>query len=148
MALISLWTSHSLPKIDCENNIFRHTNNAKNPTTWFDIKIPQGRYVFDEIIEIMNEKLKENNHFDGIKLIKNEKTERTEIIIKEGFKVDFSFPNYIYPVLGFKPLHYEEGHHESKEVVEILSANVIFVENSLITGNNSMNGKPKDDLIY
>jgi hypothetical protein len=54
------------------------------------------------------------------------------------YKVDFRPPNSLRSVLGFKNRVYHAGFNESKNIVNILTVNSIFVEVDIINGSYIM----------
>ena len=56
----------------------------------------------------------------------NSNTLKSVLIIESGYQVDFNQQNSLSKVLGFTGTKYEEGFHESENVVNILTINSIF----------------------
>ena len=72
--------------------------------------------------------MKRNGHNDdAVKISANTNTLKSVLEIQGDFQVDFRVWNSISNVLGFRKQVYEEGIHESQNVVNILSINSILV---------------------
>ena len=80
--------------------------------------------------------MKRNAHNDeSITITANTNTLKSVLEIQDDFQVDFRARNSISSVLGFRNQVYEEGIHESQNVVNILSINSIFVNVDVIGGS-------------
>jgi len=80
--------------------------------------------------------MKRNGHNDeSIKITANTNTLKSVLEIQGNFQVDFGARNSISSVLGFRNQVYEEGIHESRNVVNILSINSILVNVDVIGGS-------------
>jgi len=80
--------------------------------------------------------MKRNGHNDeSIKITANTNTLKSVLEIQGDFEVDFRVRNSISSVLGFRNQVYEEGIHESQNVVNILSINSILVNVDVIRGS-------------
>ena len=150
IALVNLETYYSFPNIDETNNVFVYSPD--NGNSWVKIKIPEGIYEIDDINNIMIKHEKEKRgHYDSINedhyinISANSNTLKSVLIIESGYQVDFNQPNNLSKVLGFTGTKYEEGFHESENVVDILRINSILVNIDIISGSY-VNGMTKSTI--
>jgi len=88
--------------------------------------------------------VKRNGHNDeSIKIAANTNTLKSVLEIQGDFQVDFRALNSISSVLGIRNQVYEEGIHESQNVVNILSINSILVNVDVI-GRSYVNGRTQN----
>ena len=64
MALVNLETYYSFPNIDASNNYFRYSHDGG--TTWVDIFIPEGSYDIVDINDTIQQKMRQNGHYDRV----------------------------------------------------------------------------------
>ena len=78
--------------------------------------------------------MEKRGHYDEINneyyinISANSNTLKSVLIIEAGYQVDFNQQNALSKVLGFTGTKYEEGFHESENVVNILTINSILVK--------------------
>ena len=95
--------------------------------------------------------MEKQGHYDEvnndyyINISANSNTLKSVLIIESGYQVDFNQPNNLSKVLGFTGTKYEEGFHESENVVNILSINSILVNIDII-GGSYVNGTTKSTI--
>ena len=90
--------------------------------------------------------MKRNGHnVDAVKISANTNTLKSVLEIQGDFQVDFRARNSISSVLGFQNQVYEEGIHESQNVVNILSINSILVNVDMI-GGSYVNGRTQNTI--
>jgi len=90
--------------------------------------------------------MKRNGHnVDAVKISANTNTLKSVLEIQGDFQVDFRARNSISSVLGFQNQVYEEGIHESQNVVNILSINSILVNVDMI-GRSYVNGRTQNTI--
>ncbi len=139
MALVNLETYYSFPNIDSTNNLFKYSPD--NGSNWFDIIIPEGSYDVIDLNNTIQQKMRQNNHFDDVNdsyfltISANPNTLRSILAIEDGYLVDFRPNNSLRSVLGFKKQVYKGSYTESEQVVNILSVNSILVNIDLINGS-------------
>ena len=149
IALVNLETYYSFPNIDDTNNVFVYSHDQG--VTWTKIKIPTGSYEIDDLNNTIRFEMEKQGHYDEvnndsyINISANSNTLKSILIIEPGYQVDFNQPNNLSKVLGFTGTKYEEGFHESENVVNILSINSILV-NIDITGGSYVNGTTKSTI--
>lgn len=102
----------------------------KRPLTC--IKIPTGSYELDDLNKYLQKYLKETT---VLSLEANKNTLQCEILCSQP--VNFSKPNTIGPMLGFKrnEVLKENVLHESSSPADILKVNVIRIECDIIKGS-------------
>ena len=89
--------------------------------TMVEVQIPEGSYDLIDIAETIKIVMKRNGHNDeSIKITANINTLKSVVEIQGDFQVDFRARNSISTVFGFRNQVYEEGIHESRNVVSIL----------------------------
>jgi len=145
MFLVNLETYHSFPNLSDENNGFRYTpevgrGDGDDPSSrlrqWFEMRIPECSYDLTDISETIKNAIKRNEHDDeAVKISANTNTLKSVLEIKDGYQVDFWVENSISSVLGFQNKVYEQGFHQSDNVVNILSINSISVNVDCIGGS-------------
>jgi len=90
--------------------------------------------------------MKRNGHNDAsIKITANTNTLKSVLEIQGDFQADFGAQNSISSVLGFRNQVYEEGIHESQNVVNILSMNSILMNVDVI-GGSYVNGRTQNTI--
>jgi len=90
--------------------------------------------------------MKRNGHNDeSVKITANTNTLKSVLEIQGDFQDDFRAENSISSVLGFRNQVYEEGIHESQDVVNILSINYILVKVDVI-GGSYVNGRMQNTI--
>lgn len=151
IALVNLETYYSFPNINSSNNSLRYSSDGGK--TWQLIQIPEGSYEITDLNRAIHLQMKQRNHYDKfnnhyyVSLTANDSTLRTVLEINNPtYQVDFNVPNSLSSTLGFNAKTYSSGYHESENIVNILSLNVIFVEIDIINGSY-VNGKQKS-VIY
>ena len=149
IALVNLETYYSFPNIDDTNNVFVYSYDQG--VTWTKIKIPEGSYKIDDINNTIKHEMEKRGHYDSINedhyinISANSNTLKSVLIIESGYQVDFNQPNNLSKVLGFTGTKYEEGFHESENVVNILRINSILVNIDIISGSY-VNGTTKSTI--
>ena len=149
IALVNLETYYSFPNIDDTNNVFVYSHDQG--VTWTKIKIPTGSYEIDDLNNTIRFEIEKQGHYDEvnndsyINISANSNTLKSILIIEPGYQVDFNQPNNLSKVLGFTGTKYEEGFHESENVVNILSINSILVNIDII-GGSYVNGTTKNTI--
>ena len=135
IALINLETYYSFPNIDASNNYFRYSPDAG--VTWFEIYIPEGSYDIVDINDTVQQKMRQNGHFDptNIAISANSNTLKSVLILGNNYQVDFRQLNSISKLLGFNNDIYTLGFQESENVVNILSINSLLVNLDIISGS-------------
>ena len=85
--------------------------------------------------------MRKNGHYDkindknNIEISANTNTLRSEIFLKNNYKVDFRKDNSINNLLGFHSNLYTSGFHEFQNMVNILTINSILVNIDIISGS-------------
>ena len=149
IALVNLETYYSFPNIDETNNVFVYSHDQG--VTWTKIKIPEGSYEIDDINNTIKHEMEKRGHYDSINedhyinISANSNTLKSVHIIESGYQVDFNQPNNLSKVLGFTGTKYEEGFHESENVVNILRINSILVNIDIIS-SSYVNGTTKSTI--
>ena len=149
IALVNLETYYSFPNIDDTNNVFVYSHDQG--VTWTKIKIPEGSYEIDDINNTIKHEMEKRGHYDSINedhyinISANSNTLKSVLIIESGYQVDFNQPKNLSKVLGFTGTKYEEGFHESENVVNILRINSILVNIDIISGSY-VNGTTKSTI--
>jgi len=109
-------------------------------------QISEGSYDLIDIAETIKIVLKRNGHNDdSIKITANTNTLKSVLEIQGNFQVDFRARNSISNILGFQIQVYEEGIHESQNVVNNLSINSIRVNVDVI-GGSYVNGRTQNTI--
>ena len=149
IALVNLETYYSFPNIDDTNDVFVYSHDQG--VTWTKIKIPTGSYEIDDLNNTIRFEMEKRGHYDEvnndyyINISANSNTLKSILIIESGYQVDFNQPNNLSKVLGFTGTKYEEGFHESENVVNVLSINSILVNMDII-GGSYVNGTTKSTI--
>ena len=149
ISLVNLETYYSFPNIDEKNNVFVYPHD--NANSWAKIKIPVGSYEIDDLNNTIHFEMEKRGHHDEINneyyinISANSNTLKSDLIIEQGYQVDFNKKNSLAKVLGFTGTKYEEGFHESENVVNILTINSILVNMDLISGSY-VNGGTKNTI--
>ena len=149
IALVNLETYYSFPNIDASNNYFRYSPDGGS--TWFEIYIPMGGYGIADINDTIQQRMRQNNHYDAnndeyyITISANTNTLKSILILGNNYQVDFRQNNSISSVLGFNNNIYTLGFQESENVVNILSINSLLVNINLVSGSY-INGTPQDTI--
>lgn len=129
-SLLDFYTYNSIPNVHENNNKFQFAMDENGPLT--EISIPVGSYEASEIIELLENKLK--NMMLGFRLKANPNT--MKCYIYSNVFIDFSTSNSIGSVLGFhKRILAPVVEHESDHVVNIQAVNNIRIDCDLITGS-------------
>ena len=132
MALVNLETYYSFPNIDATNNVFKYSPD--DGVTWFTIHIPEGSYDITDINRTIQQQMNRHGH-EGIVLSANTNTLKSVLTLKNDYQVDFTQPNSLWNVLGFKEEIYDQEYQESENVVNILSINSLLVNVDIISGS-------------
>ena len=154
MALVNLETYYSFPKLSDENNVFQYSpafievgrgdeGDSTRQREWVEVQIPEGSDNLIDIAETIKIAMKRNGHNnESIKITANTNTLKSVLEIQDDFHVDFRVRHSISSVLGFgfRNQAYEEGIHESQNVVNIISINSILVNADVIKGSY-LNGR-------
>ena len=135
---------NSLANIDTNNNSFTLSQDGK---TWIDILIPAGAYEIKALNTRLQALLKDKGHPDVISIEADENTGRAQLSNKKpGYQVDFSRPNSLYILLGFKPRIYKNPINFSEDLIKITLTNDIDIHCNLINLNSYINGVTKPIL--
>jgi len=158
MTLVNLETYYSFPNLSDENNVFRYSpgfvevsgrgdeDDSTRQRQWVDVQIPEGSYDLIDIAETIKIAIKRNGeNDDAVKISANTNTLKSVMEIQGDFQVDFRARNSLSSVLGFQNEVYEEGIHESQNVVNILSINSILVNVDVI-GGSYVNGRIQNTI--
>ena len=95
--------------------------------------------------------MEKRGHYDSINedyhinISANSNTLKSVLVIGKDYQVDFNQQNSLAKVLGFADTKYEEGFHESENVVNILTINSILVNIDIISGSY-VNGAMKSTI--
>jgi len=146
MALVNLETYYSFPNITGKNDHFTYATNTDSDTVWYHIYVPEGSYDIDDINEYIQQEMRQNGHADKITISANTNTLKAELIMENGYQVDFGTVNSIGSVLGFNNKVYTDDYQESENPVNILSINSILVNIDIISGSY-VNGQ-RNPTIY
>ena len=139
IALINLETYYSFPNVDASNNYFRYSPDAG--LTWFEIYIPDGSYDIADINDTVQQKMRQNGHYDSVNeeyyitINANSNTLKSVLILENDYQVDFRQLNSISKLFGFDNDIYTLGFQESENVVNILSINSLLVNLDIIAGS-------------
>lgn len=139
LGLINFISSNSIPNVDENNNKFYYGDEGV-------VKIPEGSYELSDIIAHITQSIdnneKEMAEEDRTALMINANKNTLKCEIKCNKDIDFSEPDTIGSLLGFKQEILEKNiRHTSDFGLDILKVNCISVECNLIT-NSYNNGKP------
>lgn len=166
MGLIDFMTYNTIPNVDATNNKFYIGD--------FVITLPEGTYEIEDINKAIQSFLTEHDvkpkeapspaelapieEKSAPKSIKKHKYERTVLMLKQNlstFKceiksnkdIDFTKPNNIGEILGFKPIKITtKKWHYSDYPIQITKVNGICIECNLI--QNSFNNDSKVHIIH
>jgi len=144
VGLLSLETYYSIPNITNKNNVFKYSTDSG--TTWKTITLETGSY---EISQINSEvqRLMALNGDSGIEITINYHTLGSVVnITPTTYQVDFSVASSLASVLGFNSVILTQGYNISPNIVNILSANSILV-NCSIVGNSYLNSN-QSPVLY
>ena len=156
IALVNLETYYSFPNINNSNNYFCYSPDAG--LTWYDIYIPEGSYDITDINQVIQQKMRQNSHYDVINdrgyitISVNTNTMKSVLTLENNYQVDFTKPKSISSLLGFNNLIYTQyskyrsldansisdvshGIHESENVVNVMSINSLLVNIDIISGS-------------
>ena len=75
------------------------------------------------------------NDKDNIEISANTNTLKSEIVLRNNYEVDFRQYNSINSLLGFHSKLYSSGFHESENMVNILTINIILVNIDIMSGS-------------
>jgi hypothetical protein len=133
---------NTLFNITKENN--RFTYSADGGKTWIDLYIPNGAYESKGLNKRLQSLLKTTD----ISVAADEETSQAIMTIKNPlFRVDFTKPNSLNTLLGFKPAVYSRAEqYTSDDIIKITLTNDIDIHCDLITSNSYVNGKNKPIL--
>lgn len=140
IALIGFDTYNSIPNVTEENNLFRYRMPPNEK--WEDIVLSRGQYELDDIAQYIHEELEllidegidVNEDIPGmLKLTVHKNTLRC--IITSQFEIDFTPVNSIGKLLGFNEQILKSGIHQSENIVNISSINIIRIDCNLSTGS-------------
>ena len=157
MVLVTLEKYYNFPNLSDENNVFRYSpgfievgrgdeDDSTRQRQWVEVQISEGSYDLIDIAETIKIVMKGNGHNDeSIKITANTNTLKSVLEIQDDLQVDFRARNLISSVLGFRYQVYEEGIHESQNVVNILSINSILV-NVDVMGGSYVNGRTQNTI--
>ena len=158
MALVNLETYYSFLNLSDENNVFRYSpslvevsgrgdeDDSMRQRQWVEVQIPEGCYDLIDIVETIKIAMKRNGHNEeSIKITANTNTLKSVLEIQDDFQIDFRARNSISSILGFRNQVYEEGIHESQNVVNILSITSILVNVDVIRGSY-VNGRTQNTI--
>ena len=150
MALVNLETYYSFPNISATNNNFRYSPDEGD--TWVVVNIPEGCYEIADINGYLQRAMKDNEHYDvvnqeyRISIQPNSNTLKSVLAVARDYRVDFTPINSIRSVLGFKRWVYNEGYHESEDIVNIMNVSSLRVTSDII-GASYTNGET-GNVIY
>ena len=150
VALVNLETYFSFPNIDDSNNTMRYSVDGGK--VWIGLQIPEGCYELTQISKSIQNFMKQKGHINKdtdepyITISSNSSTLKSIMEITGKCQVDFNTPNSLSKILGFEQKIYSAGYHESKNIVDIMTINSIFVHIDLINGSY-VDGKI-DQVIY
>ena len=139
IALINLKTYYSFQNIDRSNNCFSYSPGTNTP--WIDIIIAEGSYHVEDINEFIEREMRKNDHYDNannknnVEISANTNTLKSEMFLKNKYKVDFRKDKSINSLVGFHSNLYTSGFHESENMVNILTINSILVNIDIISGS-------------
>lgn len=129
IGLVDLMTYNTIPNIEkSKNNKFYYKFNNSEKI----ISIEEGSYEIEDISKYIKEKLE-----SGIQFSLTPNTSTLKVEIDSNIEIDFSKPNSIGTLLGFKPQILKPGKHssDSSDGVQIININTIRVECSIVRGS-------------
>lgn len=91
IALVNLKTYYSFPNIDASNNYFKYSTDSG--TTWYEIYIPEGSYDIGDVNDTIQQKMRQNGHYDDeyyIAISANTNTLKSVLVLENNYQVDFS----------------------------------------------------------
>lgn len=139
---------NTLFNITKENN--RFTYSIDTGKTWIDIYIPYGAYELyprEKMDKGLNIRLQSLIATKDISVEADEETSQAILSIKNpNIHIDFTRPNSLNKVLGFKPKIYSNPRSISEDIIKITLTNDIDIHCSLITSNSYVNGINKPIL--
>ena len=138
IALINANIWYSWFNIRRDNNTFRYYDGSE----WIDLRIPIGAYNIDDINKYIKRQLSDE---ESITIEPNFNTLRSELILKDGYQVDFDIDNSIGSVLGFDKRAVATT-TSSDHLVDITSVHSILVHCDLVS-ESYINGR-SGDVIY
>ena len=103
LALESISTYNSIPNMTSSNNVFRYNNG----TTWKSLNLGTGSYEIEQLNTEIVRLMEDNGDYDLVNdvpyITLEANVSRLTSIIKlsNNYRVDFSVPNSIGPLLGF-----------------------------------------------
>lgn len=134
LAFDSLESYYSFPNvIDGKNNKFAYTKNG----TQTILSLPTGCYNLEDINSTIKTLLGVDK--DNITIQSVQPELKSLITIQPNFTVDFTVPNSINTILGFKSGVLNPGTTKSDNIVNIHKTNTIFVNCDLVS-NSFFNG--------
>lgn len=134
LCLLSLYTNNSIPNIEEGCNMIGFKNDKGDR---YKIVIPTGTYELTSLAMYIQEKMPDSVRF---KLKADNNTLKCSM--KCDDIIDFTIPNNISKLLGFKDIEYVAyTAHESVNIVHIMKVNSIKIECNLISGSFN-NGEP------
>jgi hypothetical protein len=132
---------NTLFNITKENN--RFTYSIDTGKTWIDLYIPYGAYESKGL----NKRLQSLIKSTDISIEADEETSQAILSIKNpNIRIDFTKPNSLNKLLGFKPKVYQDTRNISEDIIKITLTNDIDIHCSLITSNSYVNGINKPIL--
>ena len=100
----------------------------------------------------LNEKCEKNDHYhnvndkNNVEISPNTNTLKSDMVLKNNYEVDFRKDKSVNSLLGFHSNLYTSGFHESQNMVNILTINIILVNIDIISG--SYVNRSKQPTIY
>jgi hypothetical protein len=136
ICLLGFQTNNSIPNITERCNKIGFTYNDESNEVSETFTIPTGSYELKEIETAIKRLLPNHERFE---LKANNNTLKCEIMCSKS--IDFSIPNSIGELLGFKNRIYDANiKHQSDTLVNITKTNCIYIESNLAMGSFN-NGK-------
>lgn len=138
----SIW--YSWYNINSSNQIFRYYNG----TEWKTITIPPGAYNITDINTYIQKIIARSDgerNKDSIAFIPNYNTIHSEVVLKNGYKIDFTVKNSLRAVLGFDS-KIVDSTSDSDSLVDITHVNSVLVHCDLVS-ESYINGS-LGDTIY
>jgi hypothetical protein len=134
----------TLFNVNKENN--RMTYSLDQGKTWKDIYIPQGAYESKGLNKRIQSLITDAPGAFTIEA--DEETSQAILKINNlAYRIDFTKPNSINTLLGFKPKIYQGAKNVSDDIIKITMTNDIDIYCSLITSNSYVNGK-NESILY
>jgi hypothetical protein len=136
---------NTLFNVNKENN--RMTYSLDQGRTWKDIYIPQGAYESKGLNKRI-QSLITDAPSGSFTIEADEETSQAILKINNPvYRIDFTKPNSINTLLGFKPKIYQGSKDVSDDIIKITMTNDIDIYCSLITSNSYVNGK-NESILY